>query len=470
MQGLDFPGVGGMLLLILPGFSVVCVLLTAPVARAIGRRQHEEEQVLRAPLLVAAVAVLAGAVLASAVLRQLGPGEMPLPVGPLYFELTAYSLSSVLCLSLVVLVLLGATELSQGRAGVLSTQELAAVLFAWGAQCFLALSGGLPTALMGVSLTVASISLFLLLEAFRHPRRGKLWLIGWAVAITVGAFVLLLPFHGMALGSDMLDARAFLRSGGSRVAEAALFRLWLAGGLAGLAGLVAFASTPRVPVSLSPGPLVLAGSALVGVLPALHRITQGVMPPGSLADSPLGSHLRLTWMALGVVALVVALARLNAYRRLCLLCAGCVCGLAWVLSFALLPRPSLTLAGAIGVALALPVCFGAVLALEAARVSPSSAPRRLPFVALVLLPVASVLIGPWAAVVGSQLALGAQFAEAGGKDDRALDLVLGALPHQAEHRLGRGEEDSDVQLVGNGADAGEGLESQDLLALGIDRV
>jgi len=110
------------------------------------------------------------------------------------------------------------------------------------------------------------------------------------------------------------------------------------------------------------------------------------------------------------VALVVALARLNAYRRLCLLCAGCVCGLAWVLSFALLPRPSLTLAGAIGVALALPVCFGAVLALEAARVSPSSAPRRLPFVALVLLPVASVLLGPWAAVVGSQLALGAQFA------------------------------------------------------------
>ena len=45
------------------------------------------------------------------------------------------------------------------------------------------------------------------------------------------------------------------------------------------------------------------------------------------------------------------------------------------------------------------------------------------------------------------LALGAQFAEAGGEDDRALDLVLDALLHQAEDRLGRGEQDGDVELA-----------------------
>ncbi len=68
------------------------------------------------------------------------------------------------------------------------------------------------------------------------------------------------------------------------------------------------------------------------------------------------------------------------------------------------------------------------------------------------------------------LALSAQFAEAGGKDDGALDLVLDALLDQAEDRLGRGEKDGDVELLRNRTDAGEGLEPQDLLALGVDRV
>ena len=68
------------------------------------------------------------------------------------------------------------------------------------------------------------------------------------------------------------------------------------------------------------------------------------------------------------------------------------------------------------------------------------------------------------------LALGSQLAKAGGKDDRALDLVLDALLDQAEDRLGRGEQNGHVELVGNGTDARIGLEAQDLLALGIDRV
>ena len=43
------------------------------------------------------------------------------------------------------------------------------------------------------------------------------------------------------------------------------------------------------------------------------------------------------------------------------------------------------------------------------------------------------------------LALGAQLAEAGGEDHGAPDLVLHALLDQAQHRLGRGEQDGHVE-------------------------
>ena len=409
MQGLEFAGVGGMLLLVLPLLSIVCVLLTAPVARAIGRRQHEEEQVVRAPLIVALISVIAEGGLALALMRQPAlRGGAPLPVGPLYFELTTYGVASVFSLAAFVLVLLIATELSRAEPAVLATDELAAVLFAWGAQSFLALSGGLPTALMGVWLTGAAISLLLLLEALKHRRRARLWLIAWAVLIPAGVFVLLWPLRGMELGSDMLDARALLRAGGTRAAEAVLLRPWLAVGLAAVAGLAAFASIPRVPVPLSPGPAILAGGALAGALPALCRVTAAILPASALADGWLGPHLRAVWIAAGIVALVVALMKLSAWRRLCLLSVGCVCGLAWALAFAGLPRSALILAGPVVAALALPLCFGAVVALEATRHSPSSSPRSLLFLAAVLFPALALLAGPWLAAVGLRGSLGAQ--------------------------------------------------------------
>jgi hypothetical protein len=409
MQGLQFTGVGGTLLLVLPVLSIGCVLLTGPVARAIGRRQHEEEQVVRAPLIVALISVIAEAGLALALMRQPAlRGGAPLAVGPLCFELTTYGVASVFSLAAFVLVLLVATELSRAEAGVLATDELAAVLFAWGGQIHLALSGGLPTALVGVSLTGAAVSLLLLLEALRHRRRARLWLIAWAVLIPVGVAVLLWPLHRLPLGSDLLDARALLRSGGTRAAEALLLRIWLAAGLAALAGLVAFASIPRVAVSLSPGPAAIAGGALAGALPALCRVTAAILPASSLADGWLGPHLRAVWIAAGIVALAVALLRLSTWRRLCLLSVGCVCGLGWSVAFAGVPRAVLVLAGPVAAALALPLCFGAMVTLEVSRVSPSSTPRSLPSLAVVIFPALVLLAGPWVAAVGLGGSLSAQ--------------------------------------------------------------
>ncbi len=441
MQGLEFSGVGGLLVLVLPALAALCVLLTAPVARAIGRRQHEEEQVVRAPLLVAGIATLIEAALALAVFRHTSAEGTPLPVGPLYFELTPYALSSVFALTAVVLVLLIATELSQARAGVLGTDQLAGLLFAWGAQCFLALAGGLPTALMGLWLACASVSVLLILEAFRHARGGRLWLLAWAVAVPIGTFLLLLPFHGLPLGSDMLDARAMLRTGGLRTAEGLLLRLWLGVALSAVAGLIAFAAIPRVRVSLSPGPLACAAGALTGALPTAFRVTIGSLPAAALAESQLGPHLRMVWMALGIAALVIALARLSAFRQLCLLCVGCVCGAGWALSFPEAMARPLVLAGPLAGALALPLCFAALYALETAAASPSTAARRLPFAALVLFPALSVLGGPWFALVGSRVPTGAQLAAL------VLNMLLAAvavvrvaIPLAAERRecLSRG--------------------------------
>ncbi|MBM3475796.1 MAG: hypothetical protein FJX75_21220 [Armatimonadetes bacterium] len=409
MQGLEFVGVGGMLLLVLPLLSIACVLLTSPVARAIGRRQHEEEQVLRAPLIVALISVIAEGALALALLRQPAlRGGAPLPVGPLYFGLTTYGVAGVFSLAAFVLMLLVATEFSRAEPAVLGTDELAGVLFAWGGQTLLALSDGLPTALVGVSLTGVAASLLLVLEALKHRRRARLWLIAWAVLIPLGVWLLLWPLHGRELGSDLLDARALLRSGGARTAEALLLRGWLAAGLAAVAGLVAFVSIPRVPVSLSPGPAILAGGAVIGALPALCRVTGAVLPAGALADGWLGPHLRAVWIAAGVIALAVALLRLSTWRRLCLLSVGCVCGLGWSLAFAGVPRSALVLAGPVAAALALPLCFGAAVALEATRLSPSSAPRSLPLPATVLFPALALLAGPWLAAAGLGGPLGAQ--------------------------------------------------------------
>jgi len=410
MQGLEFAGIGGMLLLVLPLLSMVCVLLTVPVARAIGRRQHEEQQVLRAPLIVALISVIAEGGLALALMRQPALREgAPLPVGPLYFELTTYSLASAFSLAAFVLVLLLATELSRAEAAVLATDELVAVLFAWGAQTWMALSGSLPTALVGVSLTGVAASLLLLLEALKHRRRARLWLLAWAVVIPVGIWALLWPLRGMELGSDMLDARVLLRTGGTRAASVLLLRISLAAGLATVAGLVAFASIPRVPLSLSPGPAILAGGALTASLPTACRVAASILPFSSLTEGWLGPHLRAAWVAVGVVALVVALLKLSPWRRLCLLSLGCVCGLGWSLAFVGVPRSTLVIAGPILAALALPLCFGAVVALEASRVSPSSAPRSVPLLAVLLFPALVLLAGPWVAATGLRGELSTQF-------------------------------------------------------------
>jgi len=393
MSGLEFGGVGGVLLLVLPGLAALCALLTAPVARAIGRRQHEEEQVIRAPLLVGGIAGLIEAGLALALLRRVEAAEVPLPVGPLYFELSPYALSSVFTLTAVLLVLLAATELSQNRAGVLPADQLAGVLFAWGALCFSALSGSLTTALTGVWLTGVSVSVLLLLEAFRHTRRGKLWLIGWAVVAPIGVFLLLWPFQGLDLGSDLVDARALLRSGGLRAAEALLLRLWLAGGLVPMMGLLALATIPRAPVSFSPGPAVFGAGALAGTLPALLRLTLSVVPVGSLTDGGLGPPLRSAWVTLGVLVLPFVLYGLSPFRRLCLLCVGCVCSLGWMAAHTGATPSLWAHLGPLAAALALPLCLAAVQALETARVLPSAAPRRLPLSAVVLFPAAVALSG-----------------------------------------------------------------------------
>jgi len=393
MQSLDLGGIGGLLLLVLPALAALCVLLTAPVARAIGRSRHEEEQVARAPLLVAGIAVLLQGALALALLRSVRGAEMPVPVGALYFELSPYALSCVFALSAVVLVLLAATELSQQRPGVLATDQLAGVLVAWGAQCCLALAAGMATVVTGVWLVSATTSVLLLLEAFRHARPGKLWLAAWALLIPIIAFLLLRPVGGAELGTDFIDARALLRTGGLRAAEGLLLKLWLAGGLTAVAGLVAFAGIPRVPVSFSPAPVLFAAGALAGTLPALLHLTLSVVPVGSLTDGGLGPPLRSAWVTLGVLVLPFVLYGFSAFRRLCWLCVGCVCSLGWMAAHTGATPSLWAHLGPLAAALALPLCLAAVQALETARVLPSAAPRRLPLSAVVLFPAAVALSG-----------------------------------------------------------------------------
>jgi hypothetical protein len=391
MAGPEAEGVAALLLLVLPALAALCVVLTAPVARAIGRRQREEEQVLRAPLLVAGIAALIETGLAAALFRRAAGGEVPLPIGPLYFELSPYSLSSVLTLSTVVLVLLVVTELAQNRAGVVGADQLAGVLFAWGALCCLALAGSLSTALLGVWLNGAAASGLLLLEAFRHGRWGKLWLVGWAVLIPLGLFVLLLPFRGLELGEDLLDARVLLRSRGVLAAEGLLLRLWLAGGLTVLAGLVAFASMPRVPAPLSPAPIVLTAGVLAGTLPAVFRVSLSVLPGSVLVDGHLASNLRIVWIIAGIVSLLASLLTAPPLRRLCMHCVCVVAGVGWLMARFDPLRATWPVAGSLGATLSLPLCFAAVQAVEVARVLPAAAGRWLPWSAILLFPATAAL-------------------------------------------------------------------------------
>ena len=68
------------------------------------------------------------------------------------------------------------------------------------------------------------------------------------------------------------------------------------------------------------------------------------------------------------------------------------------------------------------------------------------------------------------LALRAELAEAGGEHHGPLDLVGHALLDEVEDHAGRREQDGEVDLVRHGADARVGLDAEDLLALGVDRV
>ena len=410
MRALDFTGLGGLLLLVLPFLAIACVLLSAPVALLIGRRQHEEERVARAPLLVAAIAVLLEALLALALLRQSGVREgFPLPVSRLYFELTPYAVGGVLALSFVTLVLFASAELSQAGPGVVTAGSAAAILFAFASQVVVALAGSLPTAVTGLGLCSVAVSLLLLIEAFKHARPARLWLAGWALAIPIGAFAFLWPYRALRVGSDMLDARMLLRLADPALVHSALARLWLAGALTTAAGLVAFAALPRVRLIAPVAPATCAGLGAVGVLPSLLRLTATAFPAGPppLAHHWLSSRLAALAVGCGIMAAAVALAPLSHFRRLYLLSVGCLGGLAWVMAVFDRSCATVALLQALLVALALPICFGAVAALDATRTSPPVSPSWLPFTSAVALPiVAGILWGwPWAAARGAGTAL-----------------------------------------------------------------
>lgn len=402
MQGLELAGVGGILLLVLPVLSIVTVLLTAPVAKFVAKRRHEEAQVARAPMVVALAAISVEGVMAFALaLRAELRAGMLLLFGPLALDVTPAAAAGIFSVSAFLFVLLVSIELSQARPAVMSLSELAAALGVWAVQSLVLLHGDVPTMMVGVWLIGVVVSLLLLIEAPKHYRVPRLWLVAWAILVPCGVLALLWPLRDWHFGADLVDTRALLRAAQGAPAATLSLRIWLSTSWAVLAGVLAFAAVPKVRTLTSPGPALIASAAVLSTFPSTARLTAAVLPPELDAAIHLGPTLRAFEVAFGIVLAGVTLLKLDTFRRLWLFCAAWTCGAGWAFAFPEAPMGLVAIASPIFAAFSIPFCFAAISALAASRVTSSLAPPWLPVAAIILFPLTAALGGPWVAAVTS---------------------------------------------------------------------
>jgi hypothetical protein len=354
---------GGLLLLVLPVVGTLCVLLTGPVARSIGRRHQEEEQAARAPGIVAGIVLLLEAGLAIA-LRQAPAvrGGIRVTVGPSAFEIDPYVVGTVTALAVVTLLAVCAAEFSRRDWRPSRANELAAVLFVCAAHVFLALAGSLQMVALAVAVGCLAVSALLLVEAWSRAKSGRAVLVIGAVLLPLIGWLLLLPYRHLSPAADLQEAGTALQAAHLALAHGMLARLWVAGGLLlPIAALLLAALPPTQTQSLPALPALFAIS-IVGALPALFRITVVAFPRGSPAycHEWLSPRLAIVAVGLGLLGLSVAQARVSAFLRLGLVALGQTCSLAWLMAAFSKTAASAALLAAVGPAALLGLCFACV--------------------------------------------------------------------------------------------------------------
>jgi hypothetical protein len=404
---LDPPVLLALLLLVMPPLAVVCTLLTGPVAGAIGRRQHEEEQVRRAPVFVAGTALVLEACLAMLLRALPASGSHPFPLlelGALRILVDTYALAVVVGLSVVALLALVSADLSRATLGELRTLEVAGILFVWAANVALAMAANLRMVALGVFLSSLAISVVLLIEAWRQPRAGRIWLVTCSVLWPLVSWGLLGACRELAVGGSLGDDRSFMSQAPAKAVRSSLVGLWLAGGwLIALAPLV-IAATPRRARTAFPSAGLLYGVGLVGTLPAVFRATTKAFPAGPYPDpfyryAWLSPRMAVAAVALGLAALALAQVRLGPFRRLCLVGFGCLCFLSWAATDLSRWSAEALLLQAILAGALLPVALAAVSALE--HPGGPARPLRLPRSSATVLPILACIPWAWPAIVAA---------------------------------------------------------------------
>ncbi|MGQ9731191.1 MAG: hypothetical protein ACUVX8_07930 [Candidatus Zipacnadales bacterium] len=399
MATLSFVGVGGIMLLVLPPLGILCVLLTGPLALFIGRRQHEEEQVAVAPLLVAVVALALEMVLAGALSFQVRfRDSIPLPLGSRgpVFMLSEYTAGNVFALAVALLTTLIVVGAAHSALKSISTAELMTTLAVWATQVGLIMAGELSTVIWAISFTNIAAGAMLLVVWRQAPNRA-LWLWGTALGVPLLTLLLLLPFRTITLGSDLIDARTALRGLDGPLVHSLLARLWLAAMLGPIFDMAAFIATREKCRQASLSLAVLTIVQLMGILPALFRITATGFPSDSpwLSQQWLTTRLTTFAVGLGVFVLVFAQLKLRLLQRLCLLSIGAICSVAIGIAAFHGTAGVGALVHASVAGLALPYCFFAVAALESVDRAPQKAPSYLPVAFTAVLPVLASLAVSW---------------------------------------------------------------------------
>jgi hypothetical protein len=369
----DSTVLGALVLLVLPPLAALCVLATGPVADAIGRRQHEEEQVVRAPVVVAGLALLLE-VLVAAFLRQAhGVGqELRLAVGAGALWVDRYAVIGVLAVSLAMLAALVGAEATRPRDTKISTLEVASLLLLWAAQVAVMLAGMLRTVASTVALAGVAVSVALLLSARREARPARLALTAAAVGGPIIVWLLLRPLAHLDAGPDISEASGALRQTDPATVHAALGGLWLAGVAFPALAVVLLALAPQQRIAGAGVPAALVAATMAGALPALFRVTVMAFPAGSPIYALEWLSPRLGWTAalLGVAALALVQARVSLWHRVSLTVFGQICLLTWCLAHFTPSAAHLGLAVAAIVGLTLPVYFAQVASLDRAAGAP----------------------------------------------------------------------------------------------------
>jgi hypothetical protein len=403
-MSLDLHVVGALMLLVLPPVAALCVLLTRPLADAIGRRQREEAQVLRAPVLVAGVALLLEALLAAALWRT--PDirrELGVALGGSVLWLDRYTVGSVLALSVAMLLGLGGAEAVRLPDRKPSILELAAALLLWAAHVGLALSGSLHTAAGALVVCGLAVTAALLLAGSREARLARLAMIGLAIAGPIVGWLLLASLRHVPAVADFDDAQEALRALDPRLVHAAVGRLWVAGLAFPAAAMLLLALSPRQRregYALAP---TLVAVLLTGALPGLLRVTLLAFPSGSptYALEWLAPRLAAASIIAGLLAAGAAQLRCGPWVRISLVAFGLACTITCAAAAFTSDgvRATLLQAGVAGVLL--PFCLLAGAAADRGPLSPLHAVSPALYDAGWVLLVPACLPLAWPAAVGT---------------------------------------------------------------------